>query len=237
MKIALVSPATIAEFGPEGMAASHVRDLAEHVPVGVLTLTAILSGRGYDVSFVDMNSVFSEHVRERSAAPFAAHAARALLDTGADVVGLGTLSSSYPLTLRVATALKKERPGVCLLLGGPQATAVDRATLLAFPAVDLVLRGEADETLVTLLDALRDGAETTAVNGLSYRSGAEVMRTPSAPVPLDLDSIPLPAYDLFPALRDAGMIPLEVGRGCPYGCTFCSTTSSSAGSSGSNRRA
>jgi len=39
----------------------------------------------------------------------------------------------------------------------------------------------------------------------------------------DLDSLPLPAFHLCPHLKAAQYIPLELGRGCPFACTFCST--------------
>ncbi|HYX68999.1 MAG TPA: radical SAM protein, partial [Terriglobales bacterium] len=40
---------------------------------------------------------------------------------------------------------------------------------------------------------------------------------------LDLDSLPFPAFHLFPDVRFCRHFPLELGRGCPFACTFCST--------------
>lgn len=223
MKIALVAPATITEFEPQAIATSAVRELAEHVPLGVLTIAAVLRDNGLEPLFVDLNALYQRHVRERTRSSFPAVVASRLEELDADVVGFGTLSSSYPLTLRIATALKAARPQTTILLGGPQASVVDQATLSDFPAVDFVLRGEADDSIVPFVEALHGRRALAAVPGLSLRRQGQPVQVPPGPVPVDLDALPSPAYDLFSALLEVDVIPLEVGRGCPYGCTFCST--------------
>jgi biotin synthase-like enzyme len=50
-----------------------------------------------------------------------------------------------------------------------------------------------------------------------------VHRNPDAPLLLDLDEIPSPAYHLTGELRGLRRASLELGRGCPFACTFCST--------------
>ena len=50
-----------------------------------------------------------------------------------------------------------------------------------------------------------------------------MIRRPPAPLVEDFDSLPLPAFDLDPNIAARRSAHLELGRGCPYGCTFCST--------------
>ena len=78
--------------------------------------------------------------------PFADVAAEGIAATPSDVYGFSSLCGSYPLTIRIAKALKSARPETPILLGGPQATVVDQETLAAFPFIDLILRGEAEAT-------------------------------------------------------------------------------------------
>ena len=59
--------------------------------------------------------------------------------------------------------------------------------------------------------------------GITFRRGDEVIRNPNAPVVENLDRLPLPAFDLDLRIRDRGGVHLEIGRGCPFACTFCST--------------
>jgi radical SAM superfamily enzyme YgiQ (UPF0313 family) len=220
VRVGLIAPATITDFDHASVKQRSVRALAEHVPVGVLTLVSILRARGVDVRFVDTNRLYLEFLREGGRGDLAAWLAGRIAELGLDVAGLSTISSSYPLTLRLASALRRAGAGA-IVLGGPQASAVDRETLAAFPDVDFVVRGEADDVIGPLVDALAAG-DVGGVPSVTLRAGGGVVRTPAAPAPPDMDAIPLPAYDLF-ATGDEATIPIEVGRGCPYGCTFCST--------------
>src|SRR5262249_54636235 len=141
---------------------------------------------------------------------FCAFAASDLAARDADVFGFSTVCSSYPLTLRLATAVKQQRPESVIILGGPQASVVDVATLRTFPYIDVVVRGEAECTLPLLLQALAGSTDLAAVPGITFRrdQGSEVTRNPDAPVVLDLDALPFPAFDLFPDVRSCRYFPL-----------------------------
>ena len=89
--------------------------------------------------------------------------------------------------------------------------------------MDLVLRGEAEHNLSLLLDQLEGERRLDLVPGLSYRCGAEPRRNANANVIEDLDALPSPAYHLTGELQGAHRAALELGRGCPFACTFCST--------------
>jgi radical SAM superfamily enzyme YgiQ (UPF0313 family) len=225
MQLSLITPPTFVDCSPDLAETDAILRLAEHAPVGILTLAAVLEEQGQAPDIVDLNRLYYDYLRRRPRpeGDFCRHAVRHLLARDFDVAGFGTICSSYPLTLRIARALKRARPEVRILLGGPQASAVDVATLERFPEVDCVVRYEAEETLPLLLAALAEGRGPRDVAGITFRQGGQVVRNPSAPPIADLDRLPLPAYHLYPYLRQARYIPLELGRGCPYACTFCST--------------
>ena len=227
MKFCIVSPPTVTEFDKDLAETDAIRHLAEHAPVGVLTLAGVLDAAGRPLEVVDMNVLYYDYLHSEAwddpAVDFSDYAVADLSRRDYDVIGFGTICSSYPLTLRIATGLRQARPEAPILLGGPQASVVDVPTLEAFPAVDFVVRGEAEETLPRLLDALVEDADLEGFAGLTYRKGGRVMRNPGADLIADLDALPMPAYHLYPYLQQASYIPLELGRGCPYACTFCST--------------
>ncbi len=224
MKFCIVSPPTVTEFDKDVAESDAIKRLSEHAPIGVLTLAGVLASRGVDFELVDLNVLYYEWLRsEAGAGSFLDFATARLLSVPFDAVGFGTICSTYPLTLRLVEAVKARRPGAATILGGPQASAVDIATLEAFPSVDYILRYEAEESLPALLSALEDGTDVGMVSGLSYRVTGGVQRTASPPVIADLDAIPMPAFDRYPYIAEATYIPLELGRGCPYACTFCST--------------
>ena len=224
MRVCLVSSPTASEFDLAAAESDAVRRLAEKAPLGVLTLAAILEQRGLGVQVVDLNRLYYRYLRTAAREPaFYAYAAREIGDLSFDICGFSTLCSTYPLTLRVAGEVRRSHPECRIVLGGPQASAVDAATLRAFPFVDFIVRGEADETFPALLDAAPDMDRVANIPGISFRHGERIVRNPSAPVVLDLDKLPLPAFHLCPGLGACRAVPLELGRGCPFTCEFCST--------------
>jgi radical SAM superfamily enzyme YgiQ (UPF0313 family) len=224
MRICLVSPPTATEFEDPAIAESEaIRLISERAPVGILTLAAVLEQQGASPQVVDLNRLYYAWLRSPGGLDFCGYAARRLLAESADAIGFGTICSTYPLTIRIAGKIKHARPEIPVLLGGPQASVVDVATLRAFPFVDIVVRGEAEESLPRLLDAMPNPRLLAAIPGITYRRGTEIVRNPNAPVILDLDALPMPAFHLYPGIEACRRLPLELGRGCPFACKFCST--------------
>ena len=99
---------------------------------------------------------------------------------------------------------------------------------------DYVLLGEAEWTLLELLEFLLRGSGSSAegIRGLAYRParGPFPARTPPRPLMRDLDQVPTPARDLIDAGRYRSAwkeahgffsLNLVASRGCPYRCNWC----------------
>jgi radical SAM superfamily enzyme YgiQ (UPF0313 family) len=226
MKLCLISSPTVTEYGNEAIKSADVRLSAEHAPIGILSLAAVVEGLGFTPQIVDLNRLYYDFLRSegrREEREFCTFVASHLESFDCDIYGLSTICSTYPLTLRVAGEIKRRRPCSTVVLGGPQASVVDVQTLVAFPSVDFVVRGEAEETLPILLDALSGANGFEGIRGITFRRGDSVVRNPNAPVIHDLDRLPLPAFHLYPYMEDSRQTQLELGRGCPFDCSFCST--------------
>ncbi|MGC2697951.1 MAG: radical SAM protein [Candidatus Angelobacter sp.] len=229
MKVCLISAPTANQF--DGRVLGQIdaaRIMGELAPVGILSLAAVLEAKGLQPEVVDLNRVYYRWLQDPNQnktdfCSFAgAHLAGPDFD-GFDLFGFSTVCSSYPLTLRIAAEVKREHSHSIVALGGPQASVVDVSTMRAFPSIDLVVRGEAEQTLPELLDAVAGRSSLAAVPGITYRQNSEIVRNPDPPLVLDLDALPFPAFHLFPDVRFCRHFPLELGRGCPFACTFCST--------------
>jgi radical SAM superfamily enzyme YgiQ (UPF0313 family) len=226
MKLCLVSAPTATDFeDPADAQSTAVRQSAGTPPLGLLALAAILDADGRIPAIVNLNSCYYDYLASgRSGVDyFAPWAADVILSTKADVYGFSSISSSYPTSIRIAECVKRSQPECVIVFGGPQASVVDQQTLSTFPFVDYVLRGEADETLPLFLSELAGARDFSSVPGLTWRSPFGPVRNVNASPIQDLDALPLPAFHLTGELANATSAHLEIGRGCPFACTFCST--------------
>jgi len=94
-----------------------------------------------------------------------------------------------------------------------------------------VVRGEGEETIIDLLQALEYKQPLDEVLGISYRKDGKTVSTQERSTSVDLDSLPFLAYHLLPMQRYKPHPPhgraspfaaIITSRGCPYKCSFCS---------------
>src|SRR5271163_4452880 len=114
MKICLVGPASLTEpVEPSLGFREEIALLAEIAPIGILTLAAVLEQQGTVPRIVDLNRFYYDHLLARAdnsaKEDLCAYAAARLAQLGDDIYGLGSISSSYPLTIRIARELKSLR--------------------------------------------------------------------------------------------------------------------------------
>jgi radical SAM superfamily enzyme YgiQ (UPF0313 family) len=228
MKVCLISAPTANQFDSRAVGEMDAaRIMGELAPVGILSLAAVLEAKGLQPEVVDLNRVYYSWLRDsnQNKTDFCSFTGDYFAGRDFDFFGFSTVCSSYPLTLRIAAEVKRAHPKALVVLGGPQASVVDVSTMRAFPAIDLVVRGEAERTLPDLVDALEGRGSLAALPGITFRrpEDGEIVRNPAAPLVADLDALPFPAFHLFPDVRFCRHFPLELGRGCPFSCTFCST--------------
>jgi len=181
MKVCLVSPPTVTDFEDPAVAETEaIRLISEHAPIGILSLAAVLGEKGFSASIIDLNRWYYEFLRSAdsrvSDIDFCRYVADRLQHESFDVLGLSTICSSYPLTLRIATEVRKAMADPPIVLGGPQASVVDVATLKNFAAVDYIVRGEAEETLPRLLASLSRPATLDLIFGITFRRADRVIR-------------------------------------------------------------
>jgi biotin synthase-like enzyme len=227
MRVCLVTAPTVGEFADaEEMRSPSVRESALAPQLGILSLAAVLEHSAEPPHIVNLNRTFLSHSTSSGGfrqQEFVEIAAKTIAASEANLYGFSTICNSYPLTLRIARAVQLLLPEAKILFGGPQASVVDVQTLAAFPFVDFILRGEAEHNLPILLEQLEQDCQLHLVPGLTFRRCEGIQRNPNSKVIEDLDALPSPAYHLTDELRGAKRAALELGRGCPFACTFCST--------------
>ncbi|TBR21811.1 radical SAM protein [bacterium] len=140
-------------------------------------------------------------------------------------VGFSCYLWNVDAVLATCRELKRLRPGLLTALGGPEATPRAEALLREHPEVDLVARGEGEETYAELMLLLAAGARApgfgTGVAGTLARDGARLVAGPERPHIADLARIPSPYLDGTFRVRTGDSLVLETSRGCPLTCRFC----------------
>jgi len=134
--------------------------------------------------------------------------------------GLSCLTAHVVRAYQLAAMIKVEFPDSIVVAGGLHPTAVPEEAL-ATGYIDYVVRGEGEEVLLQLHNALRGGKDPSKLMGISFVRDGKVVNNPEAPLIPELDDIPMFPYELFDNPKyDMGFI--TSSRGCPYKCTYCS---------------
>lgn len=214
-----------------------------YMPVGLAYVAASFLAAGIPVKVVDAFAERPYETRHDNKFMFlgldhSEIAIRIPADTAAIFVYAINLTNHLS-TIGIVKALKQSHPGIpVVVLENTQAVT---AYSLRFAAdefyeagADYILTGEAEQRSVRFFRMLtQEGANgrLQEIDGLGCRAG---YNAPSAWIE-DLDSLPFPAWDLFPLENywrlkfahgpqsTARYLPLLTSRGCPYACAFCAT--------------
>ena len=153
-------------------------------PLGLAMLAAYVEQRGFIADIVDC---YADPAADRGIREY-------LTDKRPALLGFSCTTSSFLDGARLAAAAKELLPGVTTVFGGAHVSALRELVLRDYPAVDLVVVGEGEETLTELMDG--GAAAPSGVPGVVYRDAAgEPDFTGRRTTSLELDSLPLPAYD------------------------------------------
>lgn len=198
-------------------------------PPGLLRLGGACERAGIDVVLEDLPHRLTAG-RLPEGDELADRAAELLLERGEfDLIGLSVMGATLPIALAIAERLRALAPTTRLAVGGPGTTGVDVALLERFPALDVVVRGEAELTLVELVERLGRDESLAGLAGITHRSKAGVVREADRRPIDDLSTLPPLAWHLVEPFEryaelaggDEGLIPIDSGRGCVYDCSFC----------------
>ena len=129
---------------------------------------------------------------------------------GSDLVCISTITSTATRAHRIADRARKA--GVPVVLGGPHPSFTAEECL---EHSDFVIRGEGEEGLPALVQALEKGCGFGDVPGLSHRGDCgEIVHNPMPDLLEDLDGLPDPDFDLVKGWRGRNnrIVPISTSR-------------------------
>lgn len=141
-----------------------------------------------------------------------------------DYVGFSVTTPLLSEANILAKKLKETFPDLKIIFGGPH-PSTDIEGVLKQDFVDFIVFGEGELTLAELLES----KPLSEIKGMAYKEGREIRINPPRELIKDLDSLPIPAYDLLniykypdhPLSISRPNISIITSRGCPFGCTYC----------------
>lgn len=186
-------------------------DISPYPAMGLAELAAYVRRAGYSVAIVDFSASDTMDMIPKAKAR---------------VIGLSVPCGLVRVSFELVKYIKKET-NATVIFGGYYPTFCTKECLQN-KGVDFAILGEGEIPLLGLLNNLiRQEGSLQQVPGIAYMAEGQAVSNPRAYIS-DLDSLPLPALDLLPLEnypRKAGKEftgTLSTGRGCPFGCKFCS---------------
>ncbi|HYB21759.1 MAG TPA: radical SAM protein [Thermodesulfobacteriota bacterium] len=182
-------------------------------PVSVATSAREMEG--WDVEVIDENNYRRSGPVKDSGWPD--HEALQQLRP-AEVVGFyGGLTSTIPRLYELARFYRER--SVPTIAGGQHFVEENIAEAL-HNGVEVVVRGEAEETIKELLQAFDGSRAKGDIAGIAYLDGNQLILTQERKPPGDFDRFPLPDFSLVRYAR-LKIYPVGRVRGCGMNCEFC----------------
>jgi len=151
-----------------------------------------------------------------------------------DIVASSALATCNTyLVARTLETAKKVNPDILTVAGGQHFTATAQESLEAYPEIDVIVRGEGEQTFTEVAKNATKKSSFPQITGISFRHNGKILHNPPRPLIKNLDDLPYPGYHFvkdivhkyhFAAMAGRG-VPyalVEGSRGCSHSCTFCS---------------
>ncbi len=194
-------------------------------PYGILQLAAYLESmnKNVEIEVLDCNAKFLDWKGLE----------RYIESYNPDIVVASALATCNTyVAVRILETAKKVKPDVLTITGGQHFTVLACESLMAYPEIDVIVRGEGEQTLVELVQKLIEKKSFSLVKGISFRRRGQIRHNPPRPLIENLDDLPFPAYHFvedvvqkyhFSAMGGpkTGYALIEGSRGCTHRCTFC----------------
>jgi anaerobic magnesium-protoporphyrin IX monomethyl ester cyclase len=195
--------------------------VGHQVPLGLLMIGGALLDHGHEVRLLDAEAerLSIDGILERSL-PF---------KPTVIMTGHAGSTPAHPVCVRMLQALKQALPSSVIVYGGVYPTYHAREILMKEAAIDVIVRGEGEATIVELLAQLEhhsvsDSANATA--GLCFRSNDKIIYTVDRPAIRNLDDYRIgweliEDWDRYQCFGLGRAAIIQLSRGCPHRCTYC----------------
>lgn len=190
-------------------------------PLGLSYIASVCLKVGYDVEIIDAlaEGLSLFQLKER------------IIKCNPGIVGVTATTPMIYNAFEVLKIIKECSNSILTVLGGPHITAEPFLTMEQCEELDVGVLGEGEDTFIDLAESrFVSNRGLNTVDGIIFRSTAKIMMNKPRGHIKDINSLPLPAYQLLPMhlyspspfnYRRLPAVPLICSRGCPFQCLFC----------------
>jgi anaerobic magnesium-protoporphyrin IX monomethyl ester cyclase len=149
-------------------------------------------------------------------------------------VGITVLSFALGGVIEIVKIIKKTKPQLKVIIGGPHCTLFPKKSLEEIQA-DISVQGDGELIINDIKKAIGGKIAFSSIPGIYYREGNKIKKGTGLQLIKDLDSIPFPSRHLIskyrygnqfnPKIEKGDFTSIITSRGCPYACKFCSRNS------------
>lgn len=197
--------------------------LVSEVPLGLMYLSSFLKAQGYsEIKIIHMDAegmTFDE-------------LENVIKEYNPELIGISAMTAESLGMHQVAAIAKKNCPASLVIVGGPYPTAYTEDSL-SNENIDIVVRGEGEETLLEIIKTYECGKTFDAIKSICFRCNGHIVETERRNYIDDLDKLPYPDWDAIQLEKYKNLLPqsfylyrqdymsLFTSRGCPFQCTYC----------------
>jgi len=199
-------------------AGSHINYWVQ--PLGILYIASSVMKAGHEARFFHgafrTNSDILEELKEYKP----------------EFIGIYSTAFGWDKAVKTAADARKILKDVHITVGGPYPISVKEKCFEDSDAIDSVVTGEGEITIVEMLEKLAAGKSLQGVEGIIYKENGNIVKNPDRPLLTDLDKLPFPARELLGEFRQyvpsiamyrrKPIAMIVTSRGCNGRCLYCS---------------
>ena len=153
---------------------------------GVRILSSCLKREGCDVRIIFLPRIVGEMYEEQTLNEITE------LSRDCNLAGISLMTDDFPNAVRITERIKRDSK-IPIVWGGIHPTVKPQECL---EHVEMICRGEGEETFVELVRRMRDGKSLLDIQGMWFKDKGKIIENRLRPLIQDLDSVPFPDSDL-----------------------------------------
>lgn len=144
-----------------------------------------------------------------------------ILSKKPDIVAITCNAVQFPFVCELSKSLKKQKQDLPIIIGGVMAS-LNPTDTVNLSNCDYVVRGEGEQTLLELINSIKNFSNKQNIEGISYKLNNKIVHNKNRTL-LNIEKLPIPKYSLISKnLKNSNLVWLTASRGCAYKCKFCS---------------